>query len=70
MTDKERFEALLDIVDDSRAEVRALSEQLVVLGYAVQRGKNGFWPTNAGWNFLGDQGRPFDTGALPLRANA
>ncbi|MGZ8408305.1 MAG: hypothetical protein ACXWVS_00040 [Hyphomicrobium sp.] len=60
MTDAERIEALLDIVDETRAEVRSQSEQLVVLGYAERRGKNGFWPTNAGWNFLGDLGRPFD----------
>ena len=59
MTDAERIEALLDIVDESRSEVRAQSEKLVVLGYAERRGKNGFWPTNAGWNFLGQRGRPF-----------
>lgn len=59
MTDADRIEALLDIVDETRAEGPTQSAQLVVLGYAARRAKNGFWPTNAGWNFLGDRGRPF-----------
>jgi hypothetical protein len=63
MTDTDRIEALLDIVDETRAEERTRSEQLVVLGYAKRRGKNGFWPTNAGWNFLGERGRSFDSTA-------
>ena len=62
MTDAARTEALLDIVDETRAESRDQSEKLVVLGYAERRGRNGFWPTKAGWNFLGDRGRPFDIG--------
>lgn len=62
MTDAERTEALLNLVDEARSEVRAQSEELVVLGYAERRGKNDFWPTNAGWNVLGDRGRPFDLG--------
>lgn len=60
MTEADRTEALLNLVDDARAEVRAESEQLVVLGYAERRGKNGFWPTTAGWNFLGEHGRSFN----------
>lgn len=60
MTDADRTEALLDIVDESRSESRDRSEKLVVLGYAERRGRNGFWPTKAGWNFLGDRGRVFD----------
>ena len=60
MTDAERIEALRDIVDETRAENRGQSEKLVVLGYAARRGKKGYWPTNAGWNFLGYRGRPFD----------
>lgn len=60
MTDADRIEALLDIVDDGREENRDRSQQLVVLGYAERRGRNGFWPTQAGWNFLGDRGRSFD----------
>jgi len=59
MTDADRIEALLDIVDETRPENRDHSETLVVLGYAERR-RNGFWPTTAGWNFLGDRGRPFD----------
>jgi len=59
MTQGDRTEALLDIVDKTRATDRTQSEQLVVLGYAERRGRNDFWPTNAGWNDLGDLGRPF-----------
>jgi len=59
MTDEDRIEALLDIVDETRTADRARSETLVVLGYAVRRGK-GYWPSNAGWNCLGDRGRAFD----------
>jgi hypothetical protein len=62
MNDADRIEALLDIVDDTRAPSRDRSETLVVFGYAERRGKNGFRPTNAGWALLGDQGRPFDNG--------
>jgi len=60
MTDADRVEALLDIVDATRAESRAQSEELAVLGYVERRGRKGFWPTNAGWIFLGDRGRAFD----------
>ena len=59
MTDADRIEALLDIVDQARSESRDRSEKLVVLGYATRQGK-GFWPTTAGWNLLGDRGRSFD----------
>lgn len=60
MTDADRLEALLDIVDATRSENRERSEQLAVLGYVARRGRKGFWPTNAGWNFLGERGRAFD----------
>lgn len=60
MNDTERVEALLDIVDESRSESRDRSEALAVLGLAERRGRSGYWPTKAGWNFLGDRGRPFD----------
>lgn len=60
MTDTDRMEALLNIVDDQRTETREQSEALMVLGYVKRRGKTGFWPTQAGWNFLGDRGRAFD----------
>ena len=62
MTDNDRIEALLNIVDATRAENRAQSEKLAVLGYVERRGRKGFWPTNAGWIFLGDRGRAFDIG--------
>lgn len=60
MTDIEAIEALLDIVDTTRPERREQSERLAVLGYVERRGRKGFWPTKAGWNVLGDRGRPFD----------
>ena len=59
MTDAERIEALLDIVDPTRTEVPEVSRKLMVLGLAERRGK-GFWPTTAGWTLLSDRGREFD----------
>lgn len=61
MIDADRMEALLDLVDKTREAQPAQSEQLVVQGYAERQGKGRYWPTRAGWNFLGDLGRPFDT---------
>ncbi|MGV3579110.1 hypothetical protein [Brevundimonas sp.] len=60
MTDADRIEALLDIVDPERTERPDQSEQLAVQGYVERRPKKRFWPTNAGWNLLGDRGRAFD----------
>lgn len=60
MTDADRIEALLNIVDESRTENRDESEKLVVFGFAQRRGKSGFWPTNAGRNLMGDRGRAYD----------
>lgn len=60
MTDAERIEALLNIVDGTRPESRDQSEKLAVLGFVERRGKNRFWPTNAGWNLMGDRGRAHD----------
>lgn len=60
MTDADRLEALLDLVDDTRTPSRESSEQLVVFGYAERVGRSRFRPTTAGWNFLGDRGRVFD----------
>ena len=60
MTDDDRMEALRNIVYATRAEDRAQSMSLSVLGYVEHRGRKGFWPTNAGWNFLGERGRAFD----------
>lgn len=59
MTDAERIEALLNIVDPARTETPELSKALVVLGLVQRRGK-GFWPTTAGWTLLSDRGREFD----------
>lgn len=67
MTDADRIEALLDIVDDSRTEQAAASEQLAVLGLVERRGKV-FRPTNAGWNLLSARGRPFDESSDIRRA--
>ena len=60
MTDADRIEALLDIVDPERTERPDQSEKLSIQGYVERRTKNRFWPTNAGWNLLGDRGRAFD----------
>ncbi|RZI98561.1 MAG: hypothetical protein EON90_12860 [Brevundimonas sp.] len=60
MTDHDRIEALLDIVDDERTQSPDLSQKLVVLGLAERRGKAGFRPTRAGWTLMSDRGRPFD----------
>ena len=60
MTDSERIEALLDLVDETRSPNRELSEQLAVFGYAERLGKGRFRPTTAGWDFLGPRGRAFD----------
>lgn len=59
MTDADRIEALLDIVDELRSENLSQSQKLHVLGLVERKGK-GFWPTNAGWFVLGDRGRAFD----------
>jgi len=60
MTDAERIEALLDLVDEARAQSRDRSEELVVLGLAVRLGRDRFRPTKAGWNLLGERGRGYD----------
>lgn len=68
MTDADQIEALLDIVDDSRTEQPAASEQLAVLGLVERRGRARFWPTNAGWNLMSARGRPFDVATDVRRA--
>lgn len=62
MTDADRIDALLDIVDPERTERPDQSEQLDVQGYVERRLKKRFWPTSAGWNLLGDRGHAFDIG--------
>lgn len=60
MTDSERREALLDLVDPDRTASQDAIQRLVVLGL-VERTRKGFQPTSAGWVLLGDSGRRFDT---------
>ena len=59
MTDGERIEALLDLVDPARAGGVTRSPELVVLGLAESAGKAGHRPTNAGWVLIGNRGRAF-----------
>ncbi|MNN32022.1 hypothetical protein D3C81_1457330 [compost metagenome] len=60
MTEAERINALLDIVDGDRTQDAESSAQLVILGLAERLGKSArFRPTNAGWNLLGPLGRSF-----------
>ena len=60
VTEAERIAALLDIVDTNRTQDAETSAQLVVFGLAERFGKAGrLRPTNAGWNVMGQQGRPF-----------
>jgi hypothetical protein len=59
MTDPERIEALLDLVDPTREAAAEAINALSVLGLVKRRGK-GFWPTTAGWTLLSDRGRAFD----------
>jgi len=60
VTEAERIAALLDIVDGNRTQDAENSAQLVVFGLAERFGKTGrLRPTNAGWNVMGSQGRPF-----------
>ncbi len=70
MTDADRIEALLDIVDDARTETREACEKLVVVGLAEAKGKGGYRPTTAGWNLLGDRGRAFEAARTPLRRSS
>lgn len=59
MTDAERIQALLNIVDPSRDENASETAQLLALGLAARRNR-GAWPTSAGWYLMGEPGRPFD----------
>ena len=59
MTDPERVEALLDLVDPARAAAPSRGPELAVLGLAVARPKGGYQPTNAGWVMIGNRGRAF-----------
>ena len=59
MTDAERIDALLDLVDSNRASGSDRGPELVMLGLAEKLPKEGFRPTRAGWALLGDKGRAF-----------
>jgi hypothetical protein len=59
MTDDERIEALLDLVDPARAGNASRGPELVVLGLAQADPKGGHRPTNAGWVLIGNRGRAF-----------
>ena len=60
MTEADLIEALLDLVDDARTETTVRTEALLIRGYAARKGRGPAHPTTAGWNLLGDRGRPFD----------
>ena len=59
MTDEERIDALLNLVDPGRADNVSRGPELVVLGLAETTGKTGHRPTNAGWVLIGNRGRAF-----------
>ena len=59
MTDPERVEALLDMVDPARATAPSRGPELAVLGLAVAKSRGGYQPTNAGWVLIGNRGRAF-----------
>jgi len=59
MTDPERVDALLDMVDPGRMPNASRGPELTVLGLAQQKAKGGYEPTNAGWVMIGNRGRAF-----------
>lgn len=59
MTDPERVEALLDLVDPDRTATPNRGPQLAVLGLAAAKPRGGYEPTNAGWVLIGNRGRAF-----------
>lgn len=59
MTDRDRIEALLNLVDPARAGAVNQGRELAVLGLAEAGARGGYRPTNAGWVMLGDRGRAF-----------
>ena len=59
MTDPQRVEALLDLVDPDRMTAPSRGPELAVLGLAVAKPKGGYQPTNAGWVMIGNRGRAF-----------
>lgn len=61
MTDPERVEALLDLVDPARKTSAGKGAELTIFGLASLTPK-GYRPTNAGCVLMGDRGRPFGNG--------
>ena len=61
MTDAERFNALLDLVDPDRSGNSQRGAELAVLGLAERMPKGGYVPTRAGWALMGDKGRAFQS---------
>ncbi len=61
MTDPERIDALLDMVDPARMANESRGPELAVLGLAVAKAKGGYQPTNAGWVMIGNRGRAFQS---------
>lgn len=59
MTDPERIDALLDMVDPARMPNESRGPELTILGLAVAKAKGGYEPTNAGWVMIGNRGRAF-----------
>jgi hypothetical protein len=61
-SDHDRIEALLDILDRNRPENPQAGPELTILGLAHLTAKSVYRPTTAGWNLLGDQGKPYRSG--------
>lgn len=59
MTDAERFDALMDLVDPARVGNPSRGPELTVLRLAEVAPKGGHRPTNTGWVVIGNQGRAF-----------
>lgn len=65
MTDAERKDALLDLIDPARSQNESRGPELAVLGLAVAGRKGGGYQlTNAGWVLVGDRGRAFQASWL------
>ena len=61
MTDAERSNALLDLVDPDRSANPQRGPELVVLGLAARTPRGGYLPTRAGWTLMSDKGRAFQS---------
>jgi hypothetical protein len=59
MTDDDRIEALLALVDPDRTADMDATRRLMVVGLAESAGR-GYRPTTVGWVLLGDRGRRYN----------